>query len=128
MDVLNGLINNLNINKMERKKQYSNEELIRMIESLTPGGSEFVNDPFYCIEYIKNRTREIPKIILPFKRENERIKKVNDELASIVKQTLFMFSNEANYPEGTVGYRIAKEAEKALANYSNKEDAFIKQI
>jgi hypothetical protein len=50
------------------------------------------------------------------KEENERLKAVNQELLSIAKAVHFMFSNEANYPEGTRGYYLAQEAKAAIEN------------
>lgn len=35
-------------------------------------------------------------------------------LKAIAKTVKFWFSNEANYPEGTAGYNLAKEAEEIL--------------
>lgn len=32
----------------------------------------------------------------------------------IVKRVLFMFGNEANYPEGTVGYKLSQEATEII--------------
>ena len=38
----------------------------------------------------------------------------HDELVDIAKQCLFIFSNEANYPEGSIGYRLANKAKDVL--------------
>ena len=32
--------------------------LCRKLEDMTPGGSEFVNDPDYCLAYLRNKMRQ----------------------------------------------------------------------
>jgi len=43
-----------------------------------------------------------------------------DELLSIAKTVKFWFGNEANYPEGTAGNRICKEAIAAIEKAEKK--------
>ncbi len=38
----------------------------------------------------------------------------HEALLDIAKRALFMFQNEANYPEGTNGYRLAQSAKEAI--------------
>lgn len=46
----------------------------RALEGLTPGGSEFVNDPEYCAQYVRNqRTHQHETII----RQQLKIKESN---------------------------------------------------
>ncbi len=40
----------------------------------------------------------------------------HDELVSIAKTVKAWFGNEANYPEGTSGYRLAQDAKTLLSN------------
>lgn len=53
---------------MENKAQ-------KLLESLTPGGSEFVNDPEYCVKYVKDyqesQLRSIKNLVL---QKNKLIK------------------------------------------------------
>ena len=46
------------------------------------------------------------------------------ELLGIAKTVAFWFSNEANYPEGTLGYRASQEAKAAIekANIINPKN------
>ncbi len=39
---------------------------------------------------------------------------MHDNLLSIAKRCAFIFGNEANYPEGTQGYRIAQECKQLI--------------
>ena len=45
----------------------------RAIEPLTPGGSEYVNDPANCAEFIR-KMRITPKMMLDLRRENEQLR------------------------------------------------------
>lgn len=36
------------------------------------------------------------------------------DLLDIAKRTLFIFDNECNYPEGTIGYELAQSAKAAI--------------
>lgn len=54
------------------------------------------------------------------KSENEKLREQNRVLLGIAKQVAFVFGNEANYPEGTMGYRMAKEATEAINKAKNK--------
>lgn len=49
------------------------KEWKKAIEGLTPSGSEFVNDPKACAEYIRRRTN-YPKMIIDLRAENERLR------------------------------------------------------
>jgi hypothetical protein len=44
----------------------------------------------------------------------QRLLDSNKELLAIVKQVAHIFGNEANYPEGTVGYNLCKRADKLI--------------
>lgn len=44
------------------------------------------------------------------------VKKQNEKLINVAQSCAFIFGNEANYPEGTIGYRLAKDAKEALKN------------
>lgn len=90
-----------------------NQKIKRLLEELTPGGSEFHNDPEYCAKWIRENRQEnhfsLAKIIKAEKEENKRLADSNKELKQLAKECLFIFSNEANYPEGTRGYQIAQK-------------------
>lgn len=68
------------------------KELERMIESLTPGGSEFVGDPQRCIDYTKEVAAGIPKLIQPLK---SRIKELEEALEKI--QGMKLQGRETDY-------------------------------
>ena len=52
-----------------------NERLVKAIESLTPGGSEFFNDPDRCIDFLKH----LPKMNVKLKLKNKRLREQNDQ-------------------------------------------------
>jgi phospholipid N-methyltransferase len=58
----------------------SRVNLMRMLESLTPGGSEFYNDPEACVEYVKRVISGIPGIILPLKEKIKLLEEENKQL------------------------------------------------
>lgn len=37
--------------------EYTKDELMQLLESLTPGGSEFHQSPMTCVEFIRDRRR-----------------------------------------------------------------------
>lgn len=45
----------------------------------------------------------------------------HNELVNIAKRTIFMFSNEANYPYGTQGYLLAMDAKAVLKKVTDTE-------
>ena len=55
-----------------------NEQLKRLLHDLTPGGSEFYNDPEYCAKWIRESRQEnhyqLGGIIKETKKENEQLK------------------------------------------------------
>jgi len=62
-----------------------NKRLNFLLEDLTPGGSEFVNEPEYCAQWVKEQIAGIPSIIRPFKKENAKLKADNDALVSALR-------------------------------------------
>lgn len=73
-----------------------NKELMLTLESLTPGGSEYVGDYKRCAAHIKELVASIPKTILPFKRENDRLRESNKELLSGLFDALHILINSPN--------------------------------
>ena len=63
-----------------------NEKLKILLHDLTPGGSEFVNDPEYCAKWIKddreNTISLLKNAIIKLKADNEAIREANRELIS----------------------------------------------
>lgn len=51
----------------------NSEELMRLLESLTPGGSEYVNDPQACVEFVRQERQSVVPFI---KKLNARIKEL----------------------------------------------------
>lgn len=57
----------------------------RLLEDLTPGGSEFVNDPQRCAEFIRDQQKSIAKVIKPLKFEIASLKEALEKLDASVK-------------------------------------------
>lgn len=89
-----------------------NEKVKRLLHDLTPGGSEFYNDPEYCAKWIRESREEnhysLARQIKEAKAENERLREVNKELVKELRQ--FIHSVEH---EGEVHGRIAGSVETA---------------
>ena len=46
---------------------------------------------------------------------NAKLISAAPELLQVVKKALAIFGSEEHYPEGTIGYRIAQDAKKAIS-------------
>lgn len=57
---------------------------MRALENLTPNGSEFVNDPERCVEFIRRHSQSQHRMIvaqqLELKSLRERVKQLNGDL------------------------------------------------
>lgn len=82
-------------NAMDREAEKRNLAA-RLLEELTPGGSEFYNDPQYCFDFVKAQLRSIPSQVLPFKKENEKLKQDNAILLSTMKEIAVNYPVEQN--------------------------------
>lgn len=47
----------------------------KSLERLTPGGSEFVDDPEYCFDYIRNRQESQHQTIIRLQKELNQLRK-----------------------------------------------------
>lgn len=63
--------------------QYTKDELMSMLESLTPGGSEFHQEPEACVRFVKDRQRTAVMATMK-RREAERQR---DQLLAEQKNT-----------------------------------------
>lgn len=104
-------------NTVKKNKWYMNDNLISD-KNLCP-------IPFYEISSTKDITWVAMVGAGDLKEDGEAranaeliVKSVNNypQLMDIAKRCAFIFGNEANYPEGTIGYRLAKDAKEALKN------------
>lgn len=97
MDILYGV---------EPEKLYSSyqveektKELVLLFESLTPGGSEFYNDPKACAAYIKETVQSIPKTILGFKKRAEEVEERSrgllEALENLMEQYRFVVTDNS---------------------------------
>lgn len=48
------------------------QKIIITLESLTPGGNQYINNPFECIKFIKYKLNKADEIL----KENIRLKKL----------------------------------------------------
>lgn len=100
------------------KLRENEKNAARLLESLTPGGSEFVDDPEYCAKYVKELINSIPSIILPIKKENEKLREDNERMKNELKK----YSDEfINTPEqaahGAVSSHHDPEVRRMYGHY-----------
>lgn len=97
-----------------------NEKLKRLLHDLTPGGSEFYNDPEYCAKWIREERlstkQELTKRISENKKEIERLSASNKELVEVVRECYGYFSA----PNFTDRYGTAERLKTALQNNTIK--------
>lgn len=85
-------------------KAQENEKLNKLIESLTPGGSEFVGEPEYCIKYVNeyqgSQQEFIKELILDKEKLVEQKKKLikeSYELLEALKELYDFNLNDIGY-------------------------------
>ena len=66
---------------MENKSQ-------KLLESLTPGGSEFENDPEYCVKYIKDFQTSQHKQIVELVLEKRELSEGKRELLEVLNEII----------------------------------------
>ena len=97
------------------------EGLKRELESLTPNGSEFHNNPTRCFEYIKERIIRIDKLLIKTLKERNQLQQQLNSLPSekeIVKEVNPLNSEIVHYTRTAVK-DLAKTISKRIRG--NKE-------
>lgn len=56
----------------------------KLLESLTPGGSEFVDDPEYCVKYVKEFEADQHKKIIELITEKNRLVEQKSKLFTVL--------------------------------------------
>lgn len=104
-----------------------NEKVKRLLHDLTPGGSEFYNDPEYCAKWIRENRQEnhytLAGIIKETKAENEALKVANKELYAALKdlteradRARGILQSESSPSKGYWGVLDTQSAKEALNN------------
>lgn len=70
---------------------WTEQELIKSLESLTPGGSEFSNDPDRCIAWVKDRLETVAKQV----RKRQQAEADNAALVEAIKNIYPMVAGHA---------------------------------
>lgn len=89
----------------------------KKFETLTPNGSEFVEDPERCFEHIKKQLSET----VDAKKKVVKLSRINNELVEALKQIADGLENDArmypdgNFPSADRFINRAKRAREALA-------------
>lgn len=104
----------------ERQKLiYENESIKKFLESLTPGGSEFHNDPIRCFSIIKEAMQGaetiLKKIIAATKKENQTLLDSNIELREcleILREHIIQLTD--GYPSTLIGSADWKRIDNAI--------------
>ena len=68
------------------KLKADNEALNKLLCGLTPGGSEFVNDPEYCVKYVKKFEDSQHELIMSLIVENKQLIYQKAELLGVLKE------------------------------------------
>ena len=96
-----------------------NEKVKRLLHDLTPGGSEFYNDPEYCTKWVRENREEnhysLAKIIKELKDERQKLLDSNRELLALVNECYGYFSA----PNFTDRHGTAKRLKTAINNAKN---------
>ncbi len=85
------------------------KKLKRLLEDLTPGGSEFYDDPQACFDFVKEHVHSFPKMLLQERRRRD---------AEIEK-----LKTAASYAE-----KVAYETSKANADLMAKNELLIQEV
>lgn len=83
----------------------------QILESLTPGGSEYFNDPERCGAYIKAKIQSQHELI---KSQVKRLKEAEEEQGEMIEDVLFLNALDAAGVDNWVGY---EEAKKIMEDY-----------
>ena len=101
-------------NKMVEKLEGENESIKRLLHDLTPGGSEFYNDPEYCAKFIRDTRQEthytMTGIIAEKKKENEALKERVKQLEAALGKISNCFGLTLGKADAGKFTRIAKAA------------------
>lgn len=93
---------------MRNQRDIDREGLITL-ENLTPGGSEFHNDPARCREWIQRIKTECHEVVIKLRREKEELLKQLDAITDVVSMTLW----EINDQNTGYYYQLKAEMQKA---------------
>lgn len=78
-------------------KTEENEKLKRLIVSLTPGGSEFVGEPEYCIKYVKEFEADQNRMIVSLIEEKQILRELKNELLEALQELYAFNLNNTGY-------------------------------
>ncbi len=62
---------------------------MRVLESLTPGGSEFVDDPGWCGAWIRNVRSNQLRLIKKFKRERDAALRAIADKENLIERMIY---------------------------------------
>lgn len=85
-------------------------------ESLNEEISNAVSEGKRLSEVATHWKKEYDKL----KEDNALLLELNKDLLDIAKQVKFIFSNESNYPEGTIGFNLYKKCIEAIQKAESK--------
>lgn len=101
-----------------------NEKVKRLLHDLTPGGSEFYNDPEYCAKWIRESRTDshysLANIITQTKEQNKKLLDSNRELKSalqdLLNDVLNLLDKNDTVKLGTMGTIHIVAAQEAISN------------
>lgn len=95
-----------------RQVEEERDQWKKALHSVTPGGSEFANDPLACVEWIRKTRTVQHNTILAFKKERDQVRASTQSLRELVGQWIWaMYLTPESYECRTIEtYRQAVEA------------------
>jgi len=89
--------------------QDENDKLKRLLHDLTPGGSEFYNDPEYCAKWVRESRQQhhysLARQIVNLKNERQKLLDSNQKLLDALEQAnKMMWDLRHSYCENEDGY------------------------
>lgn len=96
---------------MKRYADYTKDDLMRLLESLTPGGSEYYEEPETCAERIRDHQRSIKRQMVK-RKEAERQR---DQLLAVAESNLKILKSLYDTPTESgvfsgIEYQVLEQA------------------
>lgn len=99
--------------ELEKYKQ-EYDDLKRKIESLTPGGSEFYNDPEYCLKFLRENDSQVKSIMRHQKDQITALQSSLKEKEEVIQSSVIEY--QKLYSKHQHASESLKEKEKIIEN------------
>jgi hypothetical protein len=86
---------------MKRYEDYSKDDLMELLESLTPGGGEFYRDPETCVQFVRGRYANSVHLAKGRRAMADALRRISDKSEDWQKSTAK--SENREYPWWDMG-------------------------